>query len=92
MERVIVKKEENEVVLNFDTKLYPHECIVRAGQYFTESCWVSLDGSPEELQIKLKPKSGELDLNVIGYEFYNHVLGIMKNEGRVHDIEKNFES
>lgn len=90
MDKIVIKKEEKEVLINFDTKFYPFDCILRAAQDFSDSCWVSVDGSPESLQVMLRPKSDEIDLDTLGYEFYNYVLGIIKNEGKVQDIVRRF--
>lgn len=91
MEKITVKKEEKQVLINFDTKLYPSDCIFKAAQDFSDSCWTSVDGSPENLQVMLRPKSEEIDLDTLGYEFYNYVLSIIKNEGKVQEIARRFK-
>lgn len=85
-----IRKEEKQILINFDTKLYPTECIVKAAQDFSESCWTGMGGNPNKLQIVLMPKSKEVNLDTLGYEFYNYVLGIIKNERKVKDIERRF--
>lgn len=81
MKRVQINKEKNEVVVNIDTNFYPSEDIMGATQAFSESCWVNVDGDAERiLQVSLKPKSKEINLDKLGYEFYNYVLGVIENK------------
>lgn len=91
MEKITVNKEEKEVLVNFDTKLYPSDCIFKAAQDFSDSCWTSVDGSQENLQVMLRPKSDEINLDTLGDEFYNYVLSIIKNEGKIQEIVRRFE-
>lgn len=90
MEKVSLMKEEKKVMVYFDTKFYPSECVFKAARDFSESCWTSVDGNSENLQVMLKPKSEGTDLNNLGYDFYNYVLSIIKNDGKVQEIAKRF--
>lgn len=90
MEKIVIKKEEKQVLINFDTKLYPSDCIFKAAQDFSDSCWISVDGTPENLQVMLRPKSEDDELDTLGDEFYNYVLSIIKNEGKVQEIVRRF--
>lgn len=90
MEKITVNTEEKQVLVNFDTKLYPSDCVFKAAQDFSDSCWTSVDGTQENLQVMLRPKSDEIDLDTLGYEFYNYVLGIIKNEGKIQEVVRRF--
>jgi len=89
--KVIANEEEKHVLISFDTKFYPYECIYKAIQDFSGSCFSNIKGNQESPIVILKPKSDEINLHNLGYEFYNYVLGIIKNEGKVQDIIKKFE-
>jgi hypothetical protein len=82
MEKIVVKKDEKKVLINFNTKFYPSEYIFKSVLDFSDSCWTSIDGSEEILQITLKPRSENIDLDTLGYEFYNYVFAIIRNSGR----------
>lgn len=90
MEKIDVKKEEKQVLIKFDTRFYPSDCIFKAIQDFSDSCWTSVDSSSDNVVVTLSPKSEEINLDTLGYEFYNYVLGIIKNEGKIQEIEKGF--
>ncbi len=74
MEKVRIIKDKNEVILSFNNKFYNKEVIDKAIEDFKQACDVRQEG---ELII-LKPKE-KTDLNILGYEFYNYVLGLIKN-------------
>ena len=39
-----------------------------------------VDGDVDDkLLVIIKPKSTEIDINTVAYEFYNYVLGLMQN-------------
>ena len=67
-------KEKNEVLLRFNPIFYTNQAIKQAVSDFSDVC----DVTEAEDGIVLKPKEG--DVEVIGYEFYNYVLGLMKNQ------------
>ncbi len=74
MERIKVNKEKNEVVLSFNEKFYDRKFIDEAVEEFKEICDITKDNN----LISLKPKE-KIDLDILGYEFYNYVLGLIKN-------------
>jgi len=75
MEKVIVDKKERIVKLNFNNNFYKESLIDQAIQNFSEIC----DITKENTLICLKPKNKKIKLEKIGYEFYNHVLALIKN-------------
>jgi len=74
MERIKVNKEKNEVILSFNEKFYNKKFIDKAIEEFKEVC----DAKKEKDLIFLTPKE-KVDLDILGYEFYNYVLGLIKN-------------
>ena len=75
MEKVKINKAKNEVLVNFNNIFYKKEFIDRAVLDFKEACDITkLD---EGLLLKSKEKA---DIDVLGYEFYNYVLGLIKNQ------------
>lgn len=72
MERI--KVEEDRVKLSFNNDFYPQEFIDQATEDFSEECKVEHEGEWLVLIPKTeKPKT-------VGYEFYNYVLGLIKNQ------------
>lgn len=72
--------EDKEARLTLDTRFYPYEAVLQAAHAFGESCWVCLDGDPHDrLLVCLKPKGEDIRLSELGYEFFNYVLGLVKN-------------
>ena len=81
MDRVQIKN--SEATLFVDTRFYEYDAIMAAADAFTSGCWVYVDGDArEKLMVCLKPRQKDVMLAEVGYEFYNHVLGLMKNAGR----------
>lgn len=76
-----IDKEKNEVKIDINTEFYELDKIIEAAQEFTDSCWVYVDRQNDSrVNVIIKPKSKEIDINTVGYEFYNFVLGLMKNK------------
>lgn len=74
MERIKVNKEKNEVSLSFNENFYDKKFIDEAIKDFEKVCDVKIDKNI----ILLKPKE-KTDLDTLGFEFYNYVLGLIKN-------------
>ncbi|MBD3202662.1 hypothetical protein GF327_00045 [Candidatus Woesearchaeota archaeon] len=80
MNSLKLDKENQEVKLIIDTKFYGYQSILHASKDFTENCWVFMDGdTSDKILVTLKPKNKDIDLNTLGYEFYNYTLGLMQN-------------
>lgn len=76
-----IDKEKNEVKIDINTEFYELDKIIESAQEFTDSCWVYVDRQNDSrVNVIIKPKSKEIDINTVGYEFYNFVLGLMKNK------------
>jgi hypothetical protein len=81
MDSLIIDEKTNEVRLNMDTRFYLQEAILEALKDFSDNHWVYADKSLDDynLLVVIKPKSDTSELNNLGYEFYNYVLGLMQN-------------
>jgi hypothetical protein len=69
-----IKVVNNLVKLSFNKEFYSDKAIEQTISDFSEICDIKKEGNV----VVLIPKE-ELDLNELGHEFYNYVLGIMKN-------------
>lgn len=74
MEKVKIDQNKNEVFVTFNRTFYKEEFIEQAIENFQKIC--SIEKTEEKIILKPKEK---LDINKLGYEFYNYVLGLMKN-------------
>lgn len=75
MKKIIVDKEKNLVKLSFNTRFYKEYFIDRAIKDFSHICNIRKENN----LIYLEPKTEETRLETIGYEFYNYVLALIKN-------------
>ncbi|MFH0979237.1 MAG: HxsD-like protein [Candidatus Woesearchaeota archaeon] len=73
MKKVTIK--DKAAVLQFNKKIYEEKMIKQAAEDYGEICSVEFT----DTGIVLKPKE-EGQLKLVGYEFYNYVLGLMKNQ------------
>lgn len=80
MKKMEIDKKNKEVKLLINTKFYDSGSVLKASQSFTRSCWIYINELDGKLLVSLKPKFKEINLDELGYEFYNYVLGIMQNE------------
>ena len=82
MKDTIINKKEGIAKISLDTNFYNYEAILQASKDFSENFWVYMDGDVcDKILVSIKSKSGvEADLDTLGYEFYNYVLGLMQNE------------
>jgi len=69
-----IKIIDNQVILNFNKQFYSDDAIEMAIRDFSEICEV--DETDKGLCLTPKEKT---EINLIGLEFYNYVLGVMKN-------------
>lgn len=75
MKRVTVDRSKNLVILTFNDNFYSGDLINQAVADFDEVC----DFSFENENFILKPKNRDIDIDNLGYEFYNYLLGLMKS-------------
>ena len=74
MEKVKIDKAKNEVLVNFNEEFYKKKFIDKAIIDFKEVCTITKNDEG----LLLKPKE-EKDIDILGYEFYNYVLGLIKS-------------
>jgi len=75
MEKVKINLENSEIRVNFNEKIYGKMFIEKAAEDFSLVCEVKK--SEDGLLLKTKDKE---DLEILGYEFYNYVLGLVRNQ------------
>lgn len=78
---VIIDKKKNLVRLNINLLFYTEEKIKEACKDFEEICSMRFLSSKENFVISLKPKKKNIDINILGFEFMNYLLGISKKRG-----------
>ena len=71
-----INKNKKEVSVVLKERFYPEKNVSEAIKDFQDIC--SIKKNKEELI--LKPKSDDVELETIGYEFCNYVLGLINNE------------
>jgi len=76
-----INLDKEDVTLFFDTRIYKLDSIMEAANDFTESCWVNIDSDvKDKVLVKITPKTSKIELDNLGFEFFNYVLGLMHNE------------
>ena len=66
--------DKHLVILTFNDNFYSKDLIEKSILDFKEVCDSNFQGE----KLILKPKSNEIDINALGYEFYNYLLGLIK--------------
>ena len=82
MNAITIFEERNEVKVDINTKIYNYNAVLLSVKDFLDTNWIYLDGqSDSSVSVFIKPKKPveNTDLKLLGYEFYNYVLGIMEN-------------
>ena len=74
MNQIKIDREKNEVRVRLNEKFYPKEIVELAIRDYLDVCDVFV----EEDFVILKPRK-EVNLGLLGYEFFNYVLGLVKN-------------
>lgn len=76
MEKLIVKRRNVE--LNFNPKIYCCDCIFQTKKKFDKFCKISIKEDLDNIKLVLIPKDKNVNLEILGYEFFNHVLSVIK--------------
>ena len=80
IDKIKINKRKNEVILNLDTRFYDFNSIRISLAAFGESCNTSVDEDKNGVvRVILSPRSEDMDIDTLGYEFCNYVLGAMQN-------------
>lgn len=72
-----VHEKEGKITVKFNPNFYSEESIKRTAEDFKEVCEAEVT-IEKDIVVKLTPKE---EIDNLGHEFANYVLGIMKNEG-----------
>ena len=81
MSNVHVDHANNRVGLSVNTYFYDKEVLLKCLKDFEKVCKVSKKMEQNIFHISMVPKE-ETDLDLLGYEFYNYLLGEMKCTGK----------
>ncbi|MBS1266521.1 MAG: hypothetical protein MAG795_00488 [Candidatus Woesearchaeota archaeon] len=75
-----ISVEKGEVRLLVDTRYYGFGAVLTAAKAYLDSCWVYVDGDAADIVlVTLKPKEKEIDVDTLGFEFFNFMLGTIQN-------------
>lgn len=70
-----INKKECYVSISVNPKIYPLDIVLSSAYLFTDSCYVLVDGDPnEELLVELRPKDKKDDVEIIGRNFNNELI------------------
>ena len=70
-----INKKECCVLVSVNPKIYPVDVVLSSAYVFTDSCYVLVDGDPnEEIIVELRPKDKKEDIEKIGRNFNNELV------------------
>lgn len=70
-----INKKDNYVLISVNPKIYPVDVVLSSAYIFTDSCYVLVDGDPnEEIIVELRPKDKKEDIEKIGRDFNNELV------------------
>ncbi|MBN2013753.1 MAG: HxsD-like protein [Candidatus Altiarchaeota archaeon] len=78
--KVSVDERKNRVVAVFDTRFYTPESIKSSAEDFEDCCRLQIRSWKDDITVVLSPKSRDINLDFLGYEFYNYVLARMRSK------------
>lgn len=82
--KIELDEKKGELKVTFDVKIYNPSCILKTADVFSDACQITVKGDPQKkIQIILKPKSKEIALETLGYEFYNYALATIKQSSKL---------
>ena len=74
----MIEIEENKIKIELNKKFYDLDAVKESLKDFNKVCNGTI-ANKKVIEITLKPKDKSLT-NILGYEFCNYVLGLMKNK------------
>jgi hypothetical protein len=77
--RKSISVKEGGVNLTLNSNIYLKKAVLLACEAFGEGSFVNLDLVDGDYIVRLTPKEKGAEPEIIGYEFFNYVLGIMQN-------------
>lgn len=81
MTNVRLSSSGEEVVLELNNDFYPSEKVLESANDFLENFWVRIaakDDTRTNIYIRSKQDIDPSELEDIGLEFYNYLLGVMQ--------------
>ena len=70
-----INKKDNYVLISVNPKIYPVDVVLSSAYIFTDSCYVLVDGDPnEEIIVELRPKDKKGEVEKIGRDFNNELV------------------
>ena len=81
----VITSDKDKIGLDFNTRIYSRGSILKALQDFRDVCKIDFKEDGDRILITMpKGAKDELtELENIGYELFNYVLGLMKNSAEV---------
>ena len=77
---VVTDTQNKEVKVLVNPQFYSKDFVTEALYAYSKNCWVQMDNTAnKKLLIRLKPKTANVPLDKLGFEFYNYMLGLMQN-------------
>ena len=74
----MIEIKGNEIMIKLNKQFYDLGVVKESIKDFNEVC-IGKIKNKERIEVTLKPKDKSI-LNILGNEFYNYVLGLMKNK------------
>jgi len=70
-----INKKDNYVLVSVNPKIYPVDVVLSSAYIFTDSCYILVDGDPnEEIIVELRPKDKKGEVEKIGRDFNNELV------------------
>jgi len=70
-----INKKEGYIMVSVNPKIYPLDIVLSSAYIFTDTCYVLVDGDPnEEIIVELRPKNKEENIEEIGRKFNNELI------------------
>jgi adenosine/AMP kinase len=81
MKNIKIDKQKNKIEILLNKEFYSVDVVKQTIKDFSEVCDCNLD-TKNNIKIVLSLKNNK-DIEIMGYEFCNYVIGLMKNEAIV---------
>jgi len=73
-----IHKKDNFVIISVNPKMYSLEVIYSAAYTFIDRAYILIEGNPsEEVLIQIRPKTSNINPEILGREFNNELLNYM---------------
>ncbi len=84
MKEIIIKIEENKLLLTVSNEIYEKRAILNASYKFTNKCFINIEQTDKKFEILFQQKEKGTNLETIAFEFGNELIDqqIRINVGR----------